>query len=87
MIYREKIEGEGHIRGKRPGEGPEVLGNLAPPGPLFMGRDEVMDDFFLGGGYGKHSNRESRVLWYKLEQGMQRILFIRCQISDLLFYP
>jgi hypothetical protein len=40
MICRQKIEGEGHIRGKRAGKGPEVLGNLAALGPFFMGSDE-----------------------------------------------
>jgi hypothetical protein len=69
MICREKIESKGHIREKRTGESPEVLGNLAPPGPFFMSSNEVMDDFFLGRGYGKHSNLGNRVfLWYKLEQ-------------------
>jgi hypothetical protein len=50
MICRKKIEGERHIRMKGSGESPKVLGNLAAPGPFFMGRDEVMNDFFLGGG-------------------------------------
>jgi hypothetical protein len=44
----EEIEGEGHIRGKRAGKSPEILGELASPGSAFVGGDEVIDDFFFG---------------------------------------
>jgi hypothetical protein len=57
-----------------------------------MGSDEVMDDFFLGGGYGKHSNRGNGegIFMSHMVQTRTRvwhsIRFIRYKIPDHLSY-
>jgi hypothetical protein len=47
MVCGEEIEGEGHSRGKCTGKGLEVGDEVTAPGPLFMGCNEVVDDFFV----------------------------------------
>jgi hypothetical protein len=49
MVCGEEIEGEGYCGGKCAGKSLEVGGNGTAPGPFFMGCNEVIDDFFLGG--------------------------------------
>jgi hypothetical protein len=49
-----------------------------------MGGDEVMDDFFLSGGYGEHSNRGNRVLCPRT--GITSYFFIQDKRLDPLFY-